>query len=183
MKATTALSGPYDDVLLPPGAEQLDYEVELAVVIGRRTRRVRERDALDHVAGFTLMNDYSERSYQRDRGGQWTKGKSADTFAPLGPLLLTSEAVDAGNVELWLTVNGETRQRASTSQLIFPVPHLVSYVSQFMTLLPGDVISTGTPEGVGAARNPPSFLVPGDRVEYGGDGLGQAAQRIAPAPP
>jgi 2-keto-4-pentenoate hydratase/2-oxohepta-3-ene-1,7-dioic acid hydratase in catechol pathway len=150
--------------------------VELAVVIGRRTRRVRERDALDHVAGFTLMNDYSERSYQRDRGGQWTKGKSADTFAPLGPLLLTSEAVDAGNVELWLTVNGETRQRASTSQLIFPVPHLVSYVSQFMTLLPGDVISTGTPPGVGLGFKPPIYLKAGDVVELGIEGLGTSRQ-------
>jgi 2,4-didehydro-3-deoxy-L-rhamnonate hydrolase len=181
MKATTALCGPDDDIVRPVGADKLDYEVELAVVIGRRARRVSESDALDHVAGYALMNDYTERGFQRDRGGQWTKGKSADTFAPLGPLLVTGEEVMAGELSLWLTVNGEMRQSASTGDMIFAVPTLVSYISQFMTLLPGDVISTGTPEGVGFGRTPPAFLQPGDVVEYGCDALGQARQIVTDA--
>lgn len=181
MKATTALCGPYDDVVRPLGADKLDYEVELAVVIGRLARNVSEGDALDHVAGYVLMNDYTERGFQRDRGGQWMKGKSADTFAPLGPFLVTAEEVAADDASLWLTVNGEMRQSASTRDMIFSVPVLVSYVSQFMTLLPGDVLSTGTPEGVGFGRTPPSFLQPGDVVEYGADVLGQARQQVVEA--
>jgi 2-keto-4-pentenoate hydratase/2-oxohepta-3-ene-1,7-dioic acid hydratase in catechol pathway len=181
MKATTALAGPYDNLTRPRGSDKLDYEVELAVVIGRRALYVREEVALDYVAGYALMNDYTERGFQRDRGGQWTKGKSADGFAPLGPLLVTSEEVEPSDVSLWLTVNGEMRQSAATRDMIFSVPQLVSYVSQFMTLLPGDVISTGTPEGVGFGRNPPAFLVPGDVVEYGGEPLGQGRQQVVDA--
>ncbi len=178
LKAPSALSGPYDDVVIPRGATQMDYEVELAVVIGRSARYVSKEDALDYVAGYTLMNDYTERAFQRDRGGQWTKGKSSDTFAPLGPLLLSSEEIAPEDVTLYLGVNGEERQRASTSDMIFDVPTLIAYVSEFMTLLPGDVLSTGTPEGVGFGRTPKAFLQPGDVVEYGGDGLGQARQNL-----
>jgi 2,4-diketo-3-deoxy-L-fuconate hydrolase len=178
LKAPSALSGPYDDVVVPRGATQMDYEVELAVVIGRSVRYVSKEDALDYVAGYTLMNDYTERAFQRDRGGQWTKGKSSDTFAPLGPLLLSSEEIAPHDVTLYLSVNGEERQRAPTSDMIFDVPTLISYVSEFMTLLPGDVLSTGTPEGVGFGRTPKAFLQPGDVVEYGADGLGQARQNL-----
>ncbi len=178
MKATSALCGPYDDVFLPRGAEKLDYEVELAVVIGRRARYVARDDALDYVAGYTLMNDYSERAFQRERGGQWTKGKSADHFAPLGPLLATAEEITPNAVTLWLSVNGEERQRASTADMIFGVAELLSYVSEFMTLLPGDVLSTGTPEGVAMGRTPPVYLRQGDVVEYGAEPLGQARQLI-----
>jgi 2-keto-4-pentenoate hydratase/2-oxohepta-3-ene-1,7-dioic acid hydratase in catechol pathway len=183
-KSTTSLTGPNDPLVIPKGSQKTDWEVELAVVIGKKASYVSEADAMSHVAGYALHNDYSEREWQLEHGGQWVKGKSADTFAPLGPFLATSDEIaDPHHLPLWLKVNGVTRQNSTTAQMIFNVPQLVSYISQFMTLLPGDVISTGTPEGVGAARNPPSFLVPGDRVEYGGDGLGQAAQRIAPAPP
>jgi 2,4-diketo-3-deoxy-L-fuconate hydrolase len=178
LKAPSALSGPYDDVVIPHGATQVDYEVELAVVIGRSARYVAKEDALDYVAGYTLMNDYTERAFQRDRGGQWTKGKSSDTFAPFGPLLLSSEEIAPHEVTLYLSVNGEERQHAPTSDMIFDVPTLISYVSEFMTLLPGDVISTGTPEGVGFGRTPKAFLQPGDVVEYGADGLGQARQTL-----
>jgi 2-keto-4-pentenoate hydratase/2-oxohepta-3-ene-1,7-dioic acid hydratase in catechol pathway len=178
MKAPSALSGPYDDVLLPPGSTQTDWEVELAVVIGRAASRVPVSHALEHVAGYALFNDYSERSFQRERGGQWTKGKSADSFAPIGPYLVT-DGVDPSAVELWLSVNGSERQRAVTSQMIFDVPTLVSYVSEFMTLVPGDVIATGTPEGVGSGQKPPVFLKLGDSVEFGGSGLGSARQRVA----
>jgi 2-keto-4-pentenoate hydratase/2-oxohepta-3-ene-1,7-dioic acid hydratase in catechol pathway len=177
MKAPSALSGPYDDVLLPPGSTHTDWEVELAVVIGRAARHVAVAHALEYVAGYALFNDYSERSFQRDRGGQWTKGKSADSFAPIGPYLVT-DGVDPARVELWLAVNGVERQRASTSQMIFDVRALVAYVSEFMTLLPGDVIATGTPDGVGSAQKPPVFLQPGDAVEYGASGLGSARQRV-----
>ena len=178
MKAPSALSGPYDDVRLPPGATQTDWEVELAVVIGREARHVTAARALEHVAGYALFNDYSERAFQRERAGQWTKGKSADSFAPIGPYLVTA-GVEPGATELWLSVNGVERQRATTAQMIFDVPSLVSYVSDFMTLLPGDVIATGTPEGVGSAATPPVFLAPGDLVEYGATGLGEARQRVS----
>ncbi len=181
MKATSALCGPFDDVIYPRGAEKLDYEVELALVIGRRARYVSREDALDYVAGYTLMNDYSERAFQRDRGGQWTKGKSSDHFAPLGPILATAEELAPDAVTLWLTVNGEERQGASTADMIFGAAELVSYVSEFMTLLPGDVLSTGTPEGVAMGRNPPVFLKPGDVVEYGAEPLGQARQLVVAA--
>jgi len=178
MKAPSALSGPYDDVLLPPGSAQTDWEVELGVVIAREARHVPVTRALEYVAGYALFNDYSERAFQRERAGQWTKGKSADSFAPLGPYLVTA-GVDHAATELWLSVNGVERQRATTAQMIFDVPTLVSYVSDFMTLLPGDVIATGTPDGVGSAATPPVFLKPGDLVEFGATGLGEARQRVS----
>jgi 2,4-diketo-3-deoxy-L-fuconate hydrolase len=180
MKATTALCGPNDDVMLPRGSVKTDWEVELAVVIGKRARYVDKDRALDHVAGYVVHNDYSEREYQLERGGTWDKGKGCDTFAPLGPWLVTGDEVDPFNLEMWLKVNGETVQRGNTSDLIFDVPTLVSYISTFMTLLPGDVISTGTPSGVGCFMKPPRFLSAGDVVELGIDGLGSARQKVVP---
>jgi len=183
-KATTALSGPDDDLVLPRGSQKTDWEVELAVVIGRRARYVAPEDALAHVAGYVLHNDYSERQDQLERGGQWSKGKSHDTYAPLGPYLATPDELrDVHDLPMWLTVNGESRQRSSTNQMIFGVGHLVSYLSRFMTLLPGDVISTGTPAGVGLGLDPPAFLKAGDVVELGIEGLGRQRQAVvAPAP-
>jgi 2,4-diketo-3-deoxy-L-fuconate hydrolase len=178
MKATTALCGPNDDLVLPRHSRKTDWEVELAVIIGRRAKYVDEASALDYVAGFALHNDYSEREFQLERGGQWDKGKGADTFAPLGPYLVPADQVDCTKLELWLEVNGQPKQRATTADLIFTVPQIVSYVSQFMTLLPGDVISTGTPSGVGLSHNPPSYLRPGDVVSCGIEGLGRASQRV-----
>lgn len=181
-KATTALCGPEDDLVLPRGSVKTDWEVELAVVIGRRARYVALEDALAHVAGYALHNDYSERQDQRERGGQWSKGKSHDTFAPLGPFLATPDEVgDVSNLSMWLTVNGETRQRSSTREMVFGVAHLVSYLSRFMTLLPGDVVSTGTPAGVGMGSSPPVFLKAGDVVELGIEGLGRQRQRVVPS--
>ena len=178
-KATTALAGPNDDLPLPRGSLKTDWEVELAVVIGRRARYVSKEDAAAHVAGYVLHNDYSEREDQLERGGQWSKGKSQDGYAPLGPFLATPDELgDVGALPMWLTVNGESRQKSSTHQLIFDVPTLVSYLSRFMTLLPGDVISTGTPAGVGLGMTPPTFLKAGDVVELGIDGLGTQRQRI-----
>jgi 2-keto-4-pentenoate hydratase/2-oxohepta-3-ene-1,7-dioic acid hydratase in catechol pathway len=179
-KATTSLAGPDDDVIIPKGAAKLDWEVELAVVIGRRTAHARALDAAAHIAGYVLHNDYSERAFQLERGGQWVKGKSADTFAPLGPWLVTQDEIpDPQRLAMWLTVNGETRQKSSTAQMIVGAFELVSYVSQFMTLLPGDVISTGTPAGVGMGMKPePRYLQPGDVVELGIDGLGSSRQRV-----
>lgn len=178
-KATSALCGPNDDVLIPRQGTKLDWEVELAVVIGRRATYVERAHALEHVAGYVLHNDYSERAFQLERGGQWVKGKSCDTFAPLGPFLATPDELrDIHDLSLWLKVNGEMRQRSSTRELVFDVPALVSYISQFMTLLPGDVISTGTPAGVGLGLKPPHYLVAGDVVELGIDGLGSARQQI-----
>ena len=180
-KATTALCGPDDDLVLPRGSLKTDWEVELAVVIGRRARYVTPEQAPAHVAGFALHNDYSEREDQLERGGQWSKGKSQDTFAPLGPFLATPDEVgDPHELPMWLTVNGETRQKSSTREMIFRVPALVSYLSRFMTLLPGDVISTGTPHGVGLGFKPPVFLKAGDVVELGIEGLGRQRQRVAP---
>jgi 2,4-diketo-3-deoxy-L-fuconate hydrolase len=180
-KASSALCGPDDDLVLPRGSVKTDWEVELAVVIGRRARYVTPEDAPAHVAGFALHNDYSEREDQLERGGQWSKGKSQDTFAPLGPFLATPDEVgDPHALALWLEVNGETRQRSSTKEMIFGVPALVSYLSRFMTLLPGDVISTGTPPGVGLGRNPPLFLKAGDVVELGIEKLGCQRQRVVP---
>jgi 2,4-didehydro-3-deoxy-L-rhamnonate hydrolase len=179
LKATTALCGPDDDVVLPRGSTKTDWEVELAVVIGRRARYVEKGRALEHVAGYVLHNDYSEREYQLERGGQWDKGKGCDTFAPLGPFLATSDEVDPGHLDLWLKVNGEVMQKGNTSDMIFDVATLVSYTSSFMTLLPGDVISTGTPPGVGCFMKPPRFLKPGDIVELGIAGLGESRQRVA----
>jgi 2,4-diketo-3-deoxy-L-fuconate hydrolase len=178
-KATTAIGGPNDDVIIPKHSTKTDWEVELAVVIGRRASYVERDQAAAHVAGYLLHNDYSERSFQLERGGQWVKGKSCDTFAPLGPFLATPDEIpDVHNLRMWLKVNGETKQSGSTRDLVFDVPALISYVSQFMTLLPGDVISTGTPAGVGFARKPPQFLADGDEVELGIDGLGSSRQHV-----
>jgi 2-keto-4-pentenoate hydratase/2-oxohepta-3-ene-1,7-dioic acid hydratase in catechol pathway len=178
-KATTALCGPDDDLVLPRGSVKTDWEVELAVVIGRKARYVAREEAAAHVAGYALHNDYSERQDQLERGGQWSKGKSQDTFAPLGPFLATPDELgDVQRLPLWLSVNGETRQRSSTDQMVFDVPFLVSYLSRFMTLLPGDVISTGTPPGVGLGFQPPVFLKAGDVVELGIEGLGRQRQRV-----
>jgi len=180
-KATTALSGPNDDVVIPKGSTKTDWEVELAVVIGRRASYV-ERGAVfagGHVAGYVLHNDYSERAFQLERGGQWVKGKSCDTFAPLGPFVATPDEIpDVHALSMWLTVNGERKQSSSTKNLVFDVPALVSYISQFMTLLPGDVISTGTPAGVGLGHKPPRYLVAGDVVELGIEELGSSRQRL-----
>jgi 2,4-didehydro-3-deoxy-L-rhamnonate hydrolase len=182
LKASSALAGPEDDLRLPVGGDKTDWEVELALVIGARAKYVSVEDAMKHVAGFVLHNDYSERGFQLERHGQWTKGKSADGFAPLGPFLVTPDELPGfASVRLWLKVNGETKQEGTTADMIFDVPTLVSYVSQFMTLLPGDVISTGTPAGVGLGHKPPLYLRAGDVVEYGIDGLGQARQRIIAA--
>jgi 2,4-diketo-3-deoxy-L-fuconate hydrolase len=178
-KSTTSLVGPNDPLQIPRNASKVDWEVELAVVIEKRASYVSEERALDHVAGFALHNDYSERTFQLERGGQWVKGKSADSFAPLGPFLATRDEIsNQGNLAMWLKVNGEYRQRSSTAQMIFGVPFLVSYISQFMTLLPGDVISTGTPAGVGLGMNPPQYLKAGDVVELGVEGLGESTQRV-----
>ncbi|GAB5560696.1 MAG: fumarylacetoacetate hydrolase family protein [Synoicihabitans sp.] len=173
-KATSSLSGPFDPVVIPRGSQKSDWEVELAIIIGRKATYVAEADALEHVAGYAVMNDVSERGWQLERGGQWLKGKSADTFAPLGPYLVTSDEIaDPENLPLWLSVNGRKVQDSNTSQMIFGVAHLVSYISQFMTLLPGDVISTGTPPGVGMGMKPePVYLKPGDVMELEVAGLG-----------
>jgi 2,4-diketo-3-deoxy-L-fuconate hydrolase len=180
-KSTTALCGPDDDLVLPRGSLKTDWEVELAAVIGRRARYVAREEAVTHVAGYALHNDYSERQDQLERGGQWSKGKSHDTYAPLGPFLATPDELrDVQDLPMWLTVNGETRQKSSTREMIFDVPTLVSYLSRFMTLLPGDVISTGTPAGVGLGFAPPVFLEAGDVVELGIEGLGRQRQRVVP---
>lgn len=178
-KATSALVGPYDDLLLPRGSSKTDWEVELAIIIGLRARYVAAESALAHVAGYALHNDYSERAFQLERGGQWVKGKSADTFAPLGPFLATRDEVpDPQNLGLWLKLNGELVQTGTTRDMVFGVSELVSYVSRFMTLLPGDVISTGTPAGVGMGRNPPRYLRAGDICELGADALGTSRQAV-----
>jgi len=178
-KATSAIVGPNDDVVIPRGSTKTDWEVELAVVIGRKASYVAESEALAHVAGYVLHNDYSERVYQLERGGQWVKGKSCDTFAPLGPFVATPDEVgDVHDLAMWLTVNGERKQNGTTRDLVFGIPFLVSYISQFMTLLPGDVISTGTPAGVAMGHTPPRFLHPGDVVELGIDRLGSSRQRL-----
>jgi 2-keto-4-pentenoate hydratase/2-oxohepta-3-ene-1,7-dioic acid hydratase in catechol pathway len=171
-------------VLIPRGSQKTDWEVELAVIIGKKASYVSEADAMEHVAGYALHNDYSERAWQLERGGQWVKGKSCDTFAPIGPFLATRDEIpDPHNLKLWLTVNGKTFQNSTTAQMIFNVPQLVSYISQFMTLLPGDVISTGTPPGVGLGIKPePVFLKTGDVVELGIEGLGTSRQHARNAP-
>lgn len=176
-KSTSSLVGPNDDVMIPRGSEKTDWEVELAFVIGKKASYVDEADAMDHVAGYALHNDYSERAFQLERGGQWVKGKSCDTFAPLGPFMATADEVpDPQNLKCWLKVNGVMRQNSSTQQMIFGIRTLVSYLSQFMTLLPGDVISTGTPPGVGLGFKPPIFMKAGDVVELGIEGLGESKQ-------
>ncbi len=179
-KATTSLCGPNDPVVVPRGAQKLDWEVELAAIVGQTASYVEKDRALEFVAGYALHNDYSERAFQLERGGQWVKGKSADTFAPLGPFLATRDEIPgSGRLPMWLKVNGELRQSGTTANMIFDVPTLVSYISQFMTLLPGDVISTGTPAGVALGRDPAVYLKPGDVVELGIEGLGQSRQVVA----
>ena len=178
-KATSAICGPYDNIVIPRGSEQTDWEVELGVVIGKKTSYVDQDQALDHVGGYVLHNDVSERAFQKDRGGQWIKGKSADTFAPMGPFMATPDEIDNINdMRMWLNVNGENMQDGNTSNLIFSVDHVISYLSQFMTLLPGDFISTGTPAGVGMGMNPEKYLKAGDVVELGIDGLGSSKQTV-----
>ncbi len=179
MKATSAIVGPNDDIRIPRGSEQTDWEVELGVVIGEPAKYVSEADALNFVAGYCVVHDVSERSFQKDRGGQWTKGKSCDTFGPIGPWLVTKDEVpDPQNLKLWLEVDGQRRQDGSTSTMIFGVAKLVSYLSQFFTLQPGDIISTGTPSGVGMGCNPPVYLRPGQIVHLAVEGLGEQQQRI-----
>src|SRR5215471_12847844 len=178
-KSTTSLVGPNDDLVIPKNGSKVDWEVELAVVIGRRASYIEPNEALDYVAGYALHNDYSERVFQLERGGQWVKGKSADTFAPVGPFLATRDDIpDTTRLAMWLKVNGSYRQRSSTSEMIFDVPTLVSYVSQFMTLLPGDIISTGTPAGVGLGMKPQQYLNAEDVVELGIDQLGESRQNV-----
>jgi 2-keto-4-pentenoate hydratase/2-oxohepta-3-ene-1,7-dioic acid hydratase in catechol pathway len=177
-KATSSMVGPNDAIVIPRGSSKTDWEVELAIIIGRRASYVGEADALSHVAGYAVMNDVSERAWQLERGGQWLKGKSADTFAPLGPYLVTADEVpNPDNLKLWLRRNGETIQDSTTAQMIFGVAHLVSYISQFMSLLPGDIISTGTPPGVGMGFKPePVYMQSGDVIELGVEGLGEQRQ-------
>lgn len=178
-KSTTAIVGPNDDLVLPKGSTKTDWEVELAVVIGKRASYVKKENVFDYIAGYVLHNDYSEREYQLERGGQWVKGKSCDTFAPIGPFLATKEEIkDPNKLDLWLKVNGKMRQKGNTSDFVFKVETVVSYISEFMTLLPGDIISTGTPSGVGLGSKPPVYLKPGDRVELGISGLGSATQHV-----
>lgn len=176
-KSTSAIVGPNDDLVIPKGSTKTDWEVELALVIGKKASYVSKENALEHIAGYLLHNDYSERAFQIEKEGQWCKGKGCDTFAPLGPFIATrGEISDPNNLELWLTLNGQKVQHSSTSDFIFNVQEVVSYISQFMTLLPGDVISTGTPFGVGLGFDPPKYLKPGDVVELGIEGLGTSRQ-------
>ncbi len=178
-KSVTALNGPYDNIEIPRKSTQTDWEVELAFVIGKRAKYVEQSDAMSYIAGYCVMNDVSEREFQKDHCGQWVKGKSHDTFAPLGPYLVTPDEIDdVQNLAMHLDVNGERMQTGSTSNMIFNVTFLLSYLSQFMTLAPGDVISTGTPPGVGMGRNPQVFLKPGDVVELGVEGLGSQRQEV-----
>jgi 2-keto-4-pentenoate hydratase/2-oxohepta-3-ene-1,7-dioic acid hydratase in catechol pathway len=179
MKANSCIVGPNDDVVLPRTAAKGDWEVELGVVIGRRAKYVTEAEALDHVAGYCTINDVSERSFQAERAGQWTKGKSCDTFGPIGPWVVTRDEVpDPQDLKLWCHVNGEVMQNGSTKTMVFGVAHIVSYLSQFFTLEPGDVIATGTPPGVGLGKKPPVFLKAGDVMELGVEGLGTQRQRV-----
>ena len=179
MKAPSSICGPNDDVIIPKGSQKTDYEVELGIVIGSLARHVGKADARKHIAGYCVVNDVSEREFQIERGGQWTKGKSADTFCPIGPWLVTADEVpDPGKLALWTEVNGERRQSSNTGDLIFGVDEIVSYVSQFTTLLPGDVIPTGTPSGVGMGFKPPKFLKQGDRMRLSVEGLGEQNQRL-----
>ncbi len=176
-KATSAICGPNDPVVIPRNSVKTDWEVELAIVIGKRTSYIETSQSMDHIAGFCLHNDYSEREFQLERGGQWVKGKSSDTFAPLGPFMATKDEVnDPQNLKMWLKLNGTVLQDSNTSDMIFDIKTIVSYLSNFMTLLPGDVISTGTPAGVGLGLKPPMYLKPGDIVELGVEGLGEQRQ-------
>jgi len=183
MKATTCITGPNDDIVQPKESTKLDWEVELGVVMGSTAQYVREADALQYVAGYCVVNDVSERQFQLERGSQWDKGKGCDTFGPIGPYLVTrDELADPQTLEMWLDVNGERRQRGNTRTMIFNCAQLVSYVSRFMTLMPGDIITTGTPPGVGLGMNPPQFLKPGDVVSLGIRGLGEQRQRVVAWP-
>jgi 2-keto-4-pentenoate hydratase/2-oxohepta-3-ene-1,7-dioic acid hydratase in catechol pathway len=178
-KSTSAIVGPFDDVIIPKESVKSDWEVELAVVIGKKASYVNEAAAMEYIAGYCLHNDLSERAFQLERGGQWVKGKSCDTFAPLGPLMATKDEIaDVDNLRLWLKLNDKMMQDGTTANLIFKIPFLVSYLSQFMTLLPGDIISTGTPAGVGLGMNPQVFLKPGDVMELGIEGLGSSKQKV-----
>jgi 2-keto-4-pentenoate hydratase/2-oxohepta-3-ene-1,7-dioic acid hydratase in catechol pathway len=176
-KASSAIVGPFDDIVIPKGSTKTDWEVELAVVIGKKASYVNEKDAMNHVAGYVLHNDVSERAFQLEQSGQWVKGKSCDTFAPIGPYIATPDEIgDPNNLNLWLKLNGEEMQNSSTSDFIFNIQQVVSYISQYMTLLPGDIISTGTPFGVGLGLTPPRYLKDGDVVELGIEGLGTSRQ-------
>ena len=178
-KASSAIIGPNDDVILPRNSKKSDWEVELAIVIGAKASYVEEENAMNHIAGYVLHNDISEREFQLERSGQWVKGKSSDTFAPIGPYIVTTEEIkDPHNLNMWLKLNGKTMQDSNTSDLIFGIPKLVSYISEFMTLLPGDIISTGTPFGVGLGLDPQIFLKEGDEMELGIDGLGVSKQKV-----
>ena len=178
-KATSSIVGPNDTIIIPKNSKKTDWEVELAVVIGKRANYISEEEALDHIAGYMLHNDVSEREFQLERGGQWVKGKSCDTFAPLGPYLVTrDEVADPNNLRLWLTLNGKKMQDGNTNDFIFNVQHVVAYLSQFMSLMPGDIISTGTPEGVGFGQKPPFYLKDRDIIELGIEGLGSARQEV-----
>ncbi|MFO7824942.1 MAG: fumarylacetoacetate hydrolase family protein [Cyclobacterium sp.] len=179
MKATSSLSGPFDPIIIPKNSKATDWEVELAIVIGKKASYVSESEAMDHVFGYVLHNDVSERDFQLNHGGQWVKGKSCDSFAPVGPYLVSrDEITNPHDLRLWLKVNGKIMQDSNTSDLVFNVPQLVSYISQYMSLLPGDIISTGTPAGVGMGLKPPTYLKAGDVVELGIDGLGVSRQRV-----
>ncbi|MCY4306565.1 MAG: fumarylacetoacetate hydrolase family protein [Aestuariivita sp.] len=179
MKATSSICGPYDSLVLPYGSKKTDWEVELGVIIGRHAKFVLETDAMAYVAGYCIVHDVSERSFQLDHEGQWTKGKSADTFGPIGPWLVTKDEVpDPQSLNLWLSVNGKQMQNGSTRTMVFSVAFLVHYISQFMSLQPGDIITTGTPPGVGMGKNPPQYLKVGDVVKLGVDGLGQQQQVV-----
>jgi 2,4-didehydro-3-deoxy-L-rhamnonate hydrolase len=179
MKSTTALCGPFDDIVIPRNSQKTDWEVELAFVIGKKASYVEEAEALEYVAGYCLHNDVSERAFQLEKGGTWDKGKGCDTFAPIGPFLATADEIpDPGALRLWLLLNGKKMQDGHTSDFIFPVPYLIHYISQYMTLLPGDIVSTGTPSGVGLGLSPQLYLKEGDVVELGIDGLGASRQRV-----
>lgn len=176
-KATSAIVGPNDDLVIPRNSSKTDWEVELGIVIGKKASYVSKEEAMDHVAGYVLHNDYSEREFQLERAGQWVKGKSCDTFAPIGPYVVTKDAIkDPQNLKLWLKLNGEIKQQSNTSDMVFDVPTVVSYLSQFMSLMPGDIISTGTPFGVGMGLKPQRYVKPGDVIELGIDGLGSSKQ-------
>ena len=181
-KATSSFCGPNDDLILPRGGDKTDWEVELAFVVGKRASYIEEGNAIDYIAGYALHNDYSERGFQLDRSGQWVKGKSCDRFAPFGPYLVTTDEIEnPDDLNMWLKVNGETMQSSNSSNLHYKIPFLLSYVSQFMTLLPGDIISTGTPPGVGMGMDPQVYLKAGDLVELGIDQLGTSSQKVVPA--
>ncbi len=181
MKSTTAIVGPNDDIMIPKDSVKTDWEVELAIVIGKKASYVEEAEAIDYVAGYVLHNDVSEREFQLERSGTWDKGKGCDTFAPIGPFLATADEIsDPHNLRLWLKLNGKIMQDGNTSNFIFNIPHLIAYTSRFMTLLPGDIISTGTPAGVGLGMKPNLYLKPGDVIELGVEGLGKATQKLIP---